>query len=110
MRLRLLLGLVTAFGLGAAPQTWTGQISDDMCSGDHNAMAHDGKKVDAHECTLVFTKGGSKFVFVSSGKVYAIANQNLPDLSRHAGHSVKVTGDVGSDGKTISISKVEMIQ
>jgi hypothetical protein len=47
-------------------------------------------------------------VFVSEGKVYPIANQNLPDLTKHAGHTVKLTGDLGSDGKTITVSRVEM--
>jgi hypothetical protein len=35
-------------------------------------------------------------------------NQDLGDLTKHAGHSVKLTGDLGSDGETITVSKVEM--
>jgi hypothetical protein len=101
----LLLGGVA---LTAAEQTWTGQISDEMCGADHSAMAHDGKKVNAHDCTLACVKNGSKFVFVSEGKVYPIANQDLGDLRTHAGHDVKITGDLSSDGKTITVSKVEM--
>ena len=101
----LLLGGLT---LTAAQQTWTGQISDEMCGADHSAMAHDGKKVSAHDCTLACVKNGSKFVFVSQGKIYPIANQDLADLKTHAGHNVKMTGDLASDGKTITVSKVEM--
>jgi hypothetical protein len=93
----------------AAQQTWTGQISDEMCGADHSAMNQNGK-ISAHDCTLTCVKGGSKFVFVSEGKVYPIENQNLPDLTKHAGHTVKLTGDLGSDGKTITVSKVEMTQ
>lgn len=101
----LLLGGLT---LTAAEQSWIGQISDEMCGADHSAMAHDGKKVSAHDCTLACVKNGSKFVFVSEGKVYPIANQDLADVKTHAGHNVKITGDLGSDEKTITVSKVEM--
>ena len=102
--------LLSGLSLTAAEQTWTGQISDEMCGADHSAMAHDGKKVSAHDCTLACVKKGSKFVFVSEGKAYPIANQDLADLKTHAGHNVKITGDLGSDGKTITVSKVEMTQ
>jgi hypothetical protein len=99
-------GLVSAW---AAQQTWTGQISDEMCGADHSAMAQNGK-VNAHDCTLVCVKGGSKFVFVSEGKVYPVQNQKFPDLTKHAGHTVKLTGDLGTDEKTITVSKVEITQ
>jgi hypothetical protein len=100
--------LAGGFASFAAQQTWTGQISDSMCGADHSAMAHDGKKVNAHDCTLACVKDGGKFVFVSGGKTYDIANQNLPDLTKHAGHTVELTGDVDSGGKAITVSKVEM--
>ena len=103
----LLLGGLT---LSAAEQTWTGQISDEMCGADHSAMAHGGKKVSAHDCTLACVKNGSKFVLVSEGKVHPIANQDLADLKTHAGHNVKITGDLASDGKTITVSKAEMVR
>ena len=92
----------------AAPQMWTGQISDSMCGADHSAMAKAGMKVDPHDCTLTCVKGGAKFVFVSKGKVFDIANQDLADLTKHAGHKVKVTGDLGFDGETFTVSNVEM--
>jgi hypothetical protein len=101
----LSLSLISAL---AADQTWTGQISDDMCGADHSAMAQQGKKLDPHECTLVCVKGGGKFVLVSEGKVFSIANQDFADLTKHAGHTVKVTGSLGSDGKTITVSKLDM--
>ena len=100
---------LSGISLTAAEQTWTGQISDEMCGADHSAMSQNGK-ISAHDCTLACVKGGSKFVFVSKGKVYPIANQDLADLKTHAGHNVKIAGDLGSDGKTITVSKVEMTQ
>jgi hypothetical protein len=110
MFLKLIVGLTAAsLSVMAASQSWTGQISDEMCGADHSGMNQNGK-VSAHDCTLACVKGGSKFAFVSGGKVYAIQNQDLPDLTKHAGHNVKITGDLGSDGKTITVSKVEMTQ
>jgi hypothetical protein len=100
-----LLGASTAF---AAEQTWAGQISDAMCGKDHSMMQHGGKKVSARDCTLECTKSGSKYVFVSKGKVYEIGNQNMKELQVHAGHNVQVTGELASDGKTIQASKITM--
>ena len=107
MKLTLSFLLLSLSGF-AAQQTWTGKITDSMCNADHNAMASGGKTVDAHDCTLVCTKGGAKFAFISEGKVFSIANQNLPDLTKHAGHTVSLTGDLDSKGNTITVSKLQM--
>jgi hypothetical protein len=93
----------------AAEQTWTGKISDSMCgASSHKAMEHGGKKTDAHDCTVACVKGGAKYVFVSKGKVFEIENQDLAGLEEHAGHTVKLTGDLQADKKTIKASKVVM--
>ena len=107
MKLALLLSLLSLPGF-AAQSKWTGQITDSMCGADHSAMASGGKPVDAHDCTLACTKGGSKFAFAGKGKVFNIANQDFADLPKHAGHAVTLTGSLSSDGKTITVSKVEM--
>jgi hypothetical protein len=101
----LCAGTLAAFG---AENTWTGKISDDMCGASHKAMEHAGKKVDDRECTLACVKGGSKYVFVTEGKVYAIENQSFAALKEHAGHTVKLTGEMSPDKKTIKVSKIEM--
>ena len=112
MRTIPVLVLAAAFCLGsagfAAEQTWTGKISDSMCGASHTGMEHGGKKVDDRECTLACVKGGAKYVFAGDGKVYEIENQGLAALKEHAGHSVKLTGELSSDGKTIKVSKIEM--
>ena len=92
----------------AARKSWTGQITDKMCGADHSAMSSGGKKGDPHDCTLACSKGGSKLAFVSTGKVFEIANQNFADLTKHAGHTVSLMGELGSDGKTITVSKVAL--
>jgi hypothetical protein len=86
-----------------ADQTWTGMISDSTCGGDH------GGEVDVRECTLKCTRQGDKYVLAteSGSKVVPIANQNFASLPEHAGHTVKVTGEM-RDG-AIVISKIDMI-
>ena len=91
----------------AAQQTWTGEISDSMCGANHQAMAKSGQKVNPRECTLECVKATSKYVFVSKGQVFDIANQDVPDLQKQAGQKVQLTGDLGADGKTITVSKIQ---
>ena len=99
---------ISLFSLSAfaAQQTWTGQITDSMCKADHSVMSSAGKPVNAHDCTLICTKAGAKFALVSEGKVFDIANQAFADLNQYAGATVSLTGDVGSDSKTITVSKL----
>src|SRR5437867_11800900 len=101
----LLCGSMAAF---AANKTITGQITDSMCGANHQKMAHGGKKVSAHDCTLACVKNGSKYAVVSRGKVYEVSNQDAAGLAEHAGHTAKVTGEVSADGKSITVSKIEM--
>lgn len=102
------VGVMLAASSFAAETTWTGRISDSMCGADHSMMQHGGKKTSARDCTLACVKGGSKYVFVSKGKVFEIKNQDMKALEEHAGHTVKLTGELGADGKTITASKIEM--
>jgi hypothetical protein len=100
-------GCMAAAPLIAAESTWSGKITDSMCDKDHSMMASGTGKDAAKKCTLACVKSGMKYVFVSQGKVYQIANQDMPDLKTYAGDSVKLTGDLQSDGKTIQIAKME---
>src|SRR5262249_57250513 len=93
----------TGIGLGAgAEQTWTGSISENRCGGDH------GGEVDERECTLRCVKTGDKFVLVTDygKKVWPIVNQDFASLPDHAGHTVKVSGEL--KGNAIVVSKIEM--
>ena len=103
----LLLAGLASFAQ-AADKTWTGQISDSMCGVSHAKMMaeHKGTKESARDCTLACVKAGGKYVFVSSGKVYNIANQDLAALQVHAGHTVRLTGDM--QGDTITVAKIVM--
>ena len=110
MRQLIVFGLALVFAavtVGAADQTWTGKISDSMCGATHKAAAeHAGKKMSDRECTLACIKNGGKYVFVHQGKVYNIENQDYTGPQQHAGHTVRLTGDMKGD--TITVSKIEM--
>jgi hypothetical protein len=93
--------MFTTAGAFAADKTWTGTISDSKCGAKHT-MA----KMTDRECTEACVKGGSKYVFASEGKVYAIANQDDKDLATHAGHTVMLTGEMKGD--SITVWKIEM--
>lgn len=88
----------------AAQKTWTGQITDGMCGASHAGMGDMGK--NPKECIAACAKGGAKYAFVAEGKVYEIANQNLTDLKNADGKTVRLTGDLASGGKTITVSKI----
>jgi len=104
----VIASMLGAMSVSAAEQTWTGKISDSMCGAKHNTSAeHEGKMMSDRDCTLACVKEHSaKYVFVSDGKVYSVGNQDLAALQEHAGHTVKLTGEMSGD--TITVSKIVM--
>src|SRR5450759_1382691 len=88
-----MLGAICA---SAADKTWTGKISDSMCGAKHNTSAeHGGKMMSDRDCTLACVKDhNAKYVFVSDGKIYNVGNQDCVALQEHAGHTVKLTGEM----------------
>jgi hypothetical protein len=85
--------------------TWTGQISDSACGMSHaKMMAADQSLKTDRDCTLACIKAGSKYVFVSDGKVYSISNQKLEALRTHAGETVELTGTMKGD--TVTVDKI----
>jgi hypothetical protein len=98
--------IVAAAGPRAAEQTWTGKISDSACNVKHEEAAEGQGIMADRECTQACVRGGSKYVLVVDGKVLPIANQDHKDLATHAGHTVKMTGEL--KGNAITVSKIEM--
>jgi hypothetical protein len=90
----------------AAEQTWTGKISDSACGAKHEEAAEGQGVMADRDCTQACIRGGSKYVLVVDGKVLQIANQDNKDLATHAGHAVKITGEL--KGNAITVSKIEM--
>ena len=98
--------LIAQAGAFAAEQTWTGTISDSACGVKHEeAVENEGVMAD-RDCTQACVRGGSKYVLVVDGKVVQIANQDHKDLATHAGHLVKMTGEM--NGAAITVSKIAM--
>ena len=106
-------GMLGAIGLiaglasfASAATTMNGMISDSACGASHAKMMaeHKDAKMTDRDCTLACVRNGGKFVFVSKGKVYNIANQDLAGLQEFAGQTVSLTGDV--KGESITVSKV----
>ena len=99
--------LFTAGTTFAAEQTWNGQISDSLCGAKHESesIGECNGKISDQECTVACVKGGSKYVLVSNGKKYQIANQTYADLAKFAGRTVKLTGEIKDD--SITVSKIE---
>jgi hypothetical protein len=102
MMLGMALSALSVGGVFAADQTWTGAISDKLCRGNHKAM---GANMVDRDCTQACTKGGTPYVLVTDGKVYQLTNHEA-DLRTHAGHTVKLTGELKGD--SIRVSKIEM--
>jgi len=113
----LLMALVPLFTM-AATKTWTGKIGDSMCGATHKMVKEHEQKGEIsktapaadkdRECTVACVKAGGKYILASQGKVFEIENQDFAGLSEHAGHTVKLTGDLNADGKTIKVSEITM--
>jgi hypothetical protein len=85
----------------AADKTWNGTITDSKCAAKH------AKGGDAdHECVTKCASGGEKYVFMSGGKTYQIANQDFAGLKAHGAHKVALTGEMKGDA--ITVSKIDM--
>lgn len=90
----------------AADKTWDGVISDARCNGKHAKAEHGSQEESDNSCVTKCVSGGQKYVFVSGGKTYQIANQDFKDLKAHGGHKVALTGEM--KGEAITVSKIEM--
>jgi hypothetical protein len=106
--------LVIAFAIAAAAaapsaaeQSWTGRISDSACGAKHEEAAENQGVMPDRDCTEACVRGGSKYVLVVDKQVLQIANQDNKDLKAHAGHTVKITGEL--KGNAITVASVEMI-
>jgi hypothetical protein len=90
------LGLLLAAGAAAAE--FSGYIIDEKCA---SKPAMKGNEACARKCI----KGGSAAVLLSAdAKVYKIDDQ--AKAVEHAGHKVKVTGNL--DGDTIKVDSIKI--
>lgn len=110
MRIACTLSLLAGLsGLApSAPMTWKGEISDSNCAISHQKVTQVHPSLNNRSCTLACVGDGAKFVFVSDGKVFKIANQDLPALTVNAGYTVQLTGDLKDDA--ITVSKIAFLE
>jgi len=85
----------------AASRTFVGTVSDNNCGLKH-AVAGDAATECVKKCV---SEHGAKYALVSKGKVYPLEPQDM--FADHAGHHVKVTGEL--KGGTITATNVEMV-
>jgi hypothetical protein len=99
--------LIVSLSLFAKPQeqTFTGEISDSHCRGEHEPLAEGDPVLPAPQCVKLCVDSGYKYVFVVDDKIYTISNQNQPDLTKFAGQTVKLTGTL--KGEAMTVSKIE---
>lgn len=98
----VILGISACLG---AEHSWTGKISDSMCGAQHKAAGeHSASNLSDVDCTAACARKGAKYVFVTSGKVYKIDNQDVAGLSKHAGQTIRLSGEMTGD--SIRVSKI----
>ena len=112
MKTMLLAVLAVAWSITgvnfAAEQTWTGKISDNLCSASHTKMATIVfPPLEDPACVAACIDSGGKYVFLNKDddKPLQIANQDFADLKKHPGVLVTITGELKGD--VITITKIE---
>ncbi len=80
----------------AAPKSWTGTVSDDMCGKTQHDMA----------CIEKCVAGGhAKYILVSKDKIYTLQPQDK--FKGLGGKQVKVTGTLSGDAIAVESVKVK---
>ena len=102
----VIVAVVMIAPASAAPQSWVGKISDSECGAKHMAGAEHQTEMSDAACVKACVDKGAKYVFVNDGKVLSISNQDFVDLPTHAGHKVKLTGEMTAG--SIQVTKIEM--
>jgi len=96
-KLSLAVSLGSLFAAAAFAETWSGTVSDSMCTTKHVAASES----DA-ACVKKCVKGGATAVLISDGKVYQIAAKSQSKAMPLLGEKVTVMGKM--DGDTIEIA------
>ena len=100
----LLLSLLAVAALSAAPgkQTFTGTITDDMCTAGHSHMRMG--PTDA-ECTIAcISAHGATYVLSDGKNVYTLSDQRTPE--KFAAQKVRVVGTLDAKTKTIQVDSM----
>jgi hypothetical protein len=97
------VGLVALTLAAADKQTFTGVITDDMCSkADHKSM---NMGPDA-KCVTECVKGmGGKYVLYDGKSAYILSDQKAPE--KFAGQKVTITGTLDAKTNTIQVDSIK---
>ena len=92
-----------ALMLGAGKQTFTGTITDDMCTkAEHASM----KMGSDEKCVLECVKSmNGKYMLYDGKELYLLSDQKTP--AKFAAKKVSVTGTLDAKTKTIAVDKIE---
>ena len=91
-----------SLGAGAAADTFTGVVSDDMCANDHAAMRMG--PTDAECARACVEEHDAAFVLVTGGRVYRLSDQKA--AAPFAGAKVTVTGTLDARTGTITVTSI----
>ncbi|MQA30992.1 MAG: hypothetical protein GEU82_14360 [Luteitalea sp.] len=81
-----------------------GQITDDRCVHGHQHSDSALRDATEPDCVRRCVRRGAKYVFVSDGVVYHIANQDFQGLVQFAGQAVQLEGEVRR--KVVTVERV----
>ena len=101
----LILSLMAMAALAAAPgtRTFTGVITDSMCSTADHAQMRMGP-TDAECVTACISEHGGTYVLYDGKTVYALSDQKTPE--KFAARKVMITGTLDAKGKTIQVDSI----
>ena len=86
--------------MGAAPQTFTGVITDTLCGAKHNMKGH----TDA-DCVKMCVKASGQYALFDGQNVLKLSDQKTP--AKFAAQKVKVTGTLNPKTNTIKVVSIE---
>jgi hypothetical protein len=97
------LAAVAVWAAPPAKPTFTGVITDSMCSdGDHSHMKMG--PTDAECTTACVSIHGASYVLYDGKVAYTLSDQKTPE--KFAGKKVTVTGTLDSKTKTIQVDSI----
>jgi len=99
---RFMLMLAAAGLLAAAPKTFTGVVTDDMCKMGHTAMNMGPDPDCVRKCVREM---GSKYALYDGKKVYKLSDQKSPEA--FAGKRVVVKGTLYEKTGIIKVDSIE---
>ncbi|HEY6333879.1 MAG TPA: hypothetical protein VI756_31470 [Blastocatellia bacterium] len=98
----VLIIALAGFLAGAAPQTFTGVITDTLCGARHNMKGHS----DA-DCVKLCAKASGQYALFDGQNVLKLSDQKTP--AKFAAQTVKVTGTLDPKTNTIKVVSIEPV-